>query len=517
MVTQIKHTSHAFSIFTHMTERERLLLLELSQSLGSNPVVVEIGSYLGASACFLAEGIKQQDGKVYAVDTWTNLAMSEGSRDTYKNFLQNIEPLKYWIIPLKGLSVDIAKKINQQIDLLFIDGDHSYQGIKADLQAWLPKVKENGIVVFHDYSWAEGVRQAVKEDVFPLQVDWGRRLDSIYWTKINYQRQFSQNNTYVTVAIPTYKRSDYLIDALQSAIDQETNFDFELLVLDNDCDRTLEEKVKAIAKETTKPVRYIPVPEIGLHNGRNTGAIEGKGEIIVYIDDDVITPQGWLQALCQPFADSQVACVGGKTIAKWEATPPEWIESIPPDYFSILDLGEDTQEINYPQTPYGCNMAFRRHLVLGFGGFPPDGMGGAKIEWRRGDGETGFAYKIYAENYKIMYAGKGWLYHRIPAQRMTLAYARSRSMKGAISGFYTELRTYQYPTIVLVFKGLKSICKFFYFSFINLALRFFPMRRWLKYDIQAMHYAITALYQLRLAVDRNLRRWVEREDYWQSP
>ena len=58
-----------FSIFTHLTERERLLLYETSRALPDNAVVVETGSYLGASTCFLAAGAQLNNGRVYAVDT----------------------------------------------------------------------------------------------------------------------------------------------------------------------------------------------------------------------------------------------------------------------------------------------------------------------------------------------------------------------------------------------------------------------------------------------------------------
>ena len=39
---------------------------------------------------------------------------------------------------------------NKQIDILFIDGDHTYKGVKRDFQMYSPLVKKNGIIVFHD-------------------------------------------------------------------------------------------------------------------------------------------------------------------------------------------------------------------------------------------------------------------------------------------------------------------------------------------------------------------------------
>lgn len=43
------------------------------------------------------------------------------------------------------------------IDFLIIDGDHSYNGVKSDLEAWLPKIKLNGYLFLHDFD-ARGTR-----------------------------------------------------------------------------------------------------------------------------------------------------------------------------------------------------------------------------------------------------------------------------------------------------------------------------------------------------------------------
>ena len=46
---------------------------------------------------------------------------------------------------------ELAKIWNTPLDLLFIDGDHSYEGVKNDTLSWEPKVKEGGTILFHDY------------------------------------------------------------------------------------------------------------------------------------------------------------------------------------------------------------------------------------------------------------------------------------------------------------------------------------------------------------------------------
>lgn len=61
-------------------------------------------------------------------------------------------------------SVEAAGKVaDESLDFVFIDGDHSYDGCKRDIEAWLPKVKPGGWLMGHDYTIRPGVKRAVDE------------------------------------------------------------------------------------------------------------------------------------------------------------------------------------------------------------------------------------------------------------------------------------------------------------------------------------------------------------------
>ena len=63
----------------------------------------------------------------------------------------------------KGFSHEISANFrNESIDCLFIDGDHTYSGVKRDLQHYIPLMKSNGLVVFDDYNFV-GVKKALDE------------------------------------------------------------------------------------------------------------------------------------------------------------------------------------------------------------------------------------------------------------------------------------------------------------------------------------------------------------------
>lgn len=129
---------------------------------------VEVGTYKGKSILYLAEGLKEKSVEVelYGVDT---LLGSEEHKDAKNEILtkyfDNIEPLRDQITTIVTTSLQASKLFeNESLDFVFIDASHDYENVKADILAWMPKVKKGGILSGHDYNkhWP-GVIQAVDE------------------------------------------------------------------------------------------------------------------------------------------------------------------------------------------------------------------------------------------------------------------------------------------------------------------------------------------------------------------
>lgn len=179
------HGAAAFAIETQLTVAERMLLYRLARGLHGAPNLVEIGSYVGGSSQFLAAAASETDGRLYCIDTWQNDAMTAGARDTFDEFKNNVARYGDVVIPLRGRSAVEARKFNRVVDLLFIDGDHSYEAVKIDLTAWVHRLRAGAIVVFHDYGWAAGVQRAVQELVIPIELKSGSLVHSTYWTTIH--------------------------------------------------------------------------------------------------------------------------------------------------------------------------------------------------------------------------------------------------------------------------------------------------------------------------------------------
>jgi predicted O-methyltransferase YrrM len=182
---RLKGNESPLRIFTHLTLEECVFLYQKALSVGHRSEIVEIGSYLGASSCFLAMAAKAKESTVHCIDTWRNEGMTEGPRDTYIEFLRNTEYYRDVIAPLRMRSEQAALQFTESIDLLFLDGDHSYGAVLMDLSLWVPKMKAGSWLILHDFGWAEGVRRAIKEFVTPLQLGRPKMLPNMYAVKIN--------------------------------------------------------------------------------------------------------------------------------------------------------------------------------------------------------------------------------------------------------------------------------------------------------------------------------------------
>lgn len=165
---------------TATSQQERDELVRLSRG----KVVLEIGSRYGASTI----GMAQVAELVYAVDWHRGDAWhgDEGVGDSLNLFWAYLAKydLKDKVVPLVGRSEQLLPMFKQAMfDVVFVDGDHSYEGVRYDIEHSLPLLKPGGLMVVHDYDresrlgpeYAEGdltlgVTKAVDELRWPMDL-----------------------------------------------------------------------------------------------------------------------------------------------------------------------------------------------------------------------------------------------------------------------------------------------------------------------------------------------------------
>jgi hypothetical protein len=155
-----------------------------SQAVANAPVdkpstFIEIGAWLGKSISFLGVEIINSGKPItlYVCDAWAG-SPSEGNemgyvtpQDVYINrfgkdaayaeFLKNVAPVLPILHILRMPSEEASKTFeDKSLDFVFIDADHSFPCINADLTNWLPKVKPGGTIAGHDLLYVS-VKKAV--------------------------------------------------------------------------------------------------------------------------------------------------------------------------------------------------------------------------------------------------------------------------------------------------------------------------------------------------------------------
>jgi predicted O-methyltransferase YrrM len=136
-------------------------------------VCVELGTWLGASAVPVARSITRWGGTLTCIDTWAGDVHPPESSvrastpwmlvTCARNLIEAGVGANVRLIP--ATTFNAATTWTQPIDYLYIDADHSYRGVAADLQYWAPFVKPGGLILGDDYDHHlfPGVRQAWDE------------------------------------------------------------------------------------------------------------------------------------------------------------------------------------------------------------------------------------------------------------------------------------------------------------------------------------------------------------------
>jgi hypothetical protein len=119
-------------------------------------VIVELGTERGTSFLSMSQAVKDDKlkTKLYAIDTWEgDVHTGYYNNSVYKNFI------KYKINYYSDLDTTVFRKLFDDvishfkvgsIDILHIDGLHTYDAVKHDYDTWHDKVKPGGVIVFHD-------------------------------------------------------------------------------------------------------------------------------------------------------------------------------------------------------------------------------------------------------------------------------------------------------------------------------------------------------------------------------
>ncbi len=208
----------------------------------------------------------------------------------------------------------------------------------------------------------EQIIQHLQEDNLPLPAKLD--ADGLVTVSIPHcleeREQFLAQAPFVSVIVPTHNRPEYIGRCLAALVRQQYPT-YEILVVDNAPSTAATAALVQKICERDSRVRYIHLDQAGSSRARNQGMKEAKGQILAFIDDDIVADTCWLTELVRAFSlADKVVCTLGSVVSLHLDTPAElWAEG----NFKALENGEKMKKLF---TPRILKSSMRPELLTSF-------------------------------------------------------------------------------------------------------------------------------------------------------
>ena len=155
-------------------------------------VVAEVGVERGLNATEMAQ--KMNINKLYLIDDYLpytdylgGFCPQEIQDQVYQWMFNNLKPYLDKVVFITKSSILAAKLFDDEFfDFVYIDGNHNYEYVKQDMNAWLPKVKTGGVLGGHDFDPRNITRQDVTEAVKDFTKENNLKYTVLPYEQINY-------------------------------------------------------------------------------------------------------------------------------------------------------------------------------------------------------------------------------------------------------------------------------------------------------------------------------------------
>jgi len=236
----------------------------------------------------------------------------------------------------------------------------------------------------------------------------------------------------LSVAICTRNRSALLDQAISSLAKTKTPLShFEILIVNNGSSDNTEQVIERWQKQLPN-LRSVIENEAGLSCARNRALKEAAAPWIAFTDDDVRIPPNWIDEILAEINSSRTDAICGPIELEFESKPEPWLNhKLPRSYLAEFNLGSASRFLNFPETPFGANMAIQKELAIKIGGFSTQ-LG------RRGNSlvsceEIDFFHRFNAGHYRCFYRSTAKVLHFVERERMTKQFLRKRVFAQGIS------------------------------------------------------------------------------------
>lgn len=221
----------------------------------------------------------------------------------------------------------------------------------------------------------------------------------------------------VSIIITTYRRTDMLAELLAALGPQLAGRPAEAIVIDNCPDASARSTVECSGFAA---VRYVHEPRSGVVNARNRGVAEGRGDYLVFLDDDEVPCSGWL--------DAWLAQADGRTDLAFGRIVPRLLAPCPPEL-----LGQTTRAYSREMPgPTGTDISAKAAYV-GTGNamfrkarcFASDTPFDLRFNARGGE-DVWLIRSLRLQGCKLLWNREALVEELVPANRMTLEFTKLR-------------------------------------------------------------------------------------------
>jgi glycosyltransferase involved in cell wall biosynthesis len=237
---------------------------------------------------------------------------------------------------------------------------------------------------------------------------------------------------FVTVAIQTYNRSATLAETLKSLRDLRCpeTAEYEILVVDNNSNDGTPQVIQEYGRLLAPRLRSVLEPRQGLSHARNRALQEARGQLVSFLDDDVIVDPDWLSAVTAAFEKHSATVVGGRSYLIYRSRRPAWLPEHYEFYLSRLDYG-DQVIVDTDQDLYGLNFSVRKDVALQVGGFNPSLGRCGLVSFRSGE-ESDLLRKIRGRGGVVVYEPRAVVGHIVLESRLRMKWFVRRAFSAGV-------------------------------------------------------------------------------------
>jgi len=265
----------------------------------------------------------------------------------------------------------------------------------------------------------------------------------------------------ISLIMATFNRASYLGRSLDTILAQSLPLrHYEVIVVDNNSTDNTSALVKDLQAHYPN-LRYVFEGTPGLSHARNRGIAEAVGDIICFVDDDIVADKGYLENMLAAFdAHPEVESVGGRVL----------ITSIAPIHpylahfgwmVTTADFGDKPFFFSDPKQgfPLGVSMAFRREVFQKYGLFNSEF--GRKKERLLAHEELDLFERILQTPNSCYYQPTALLDHVLMPERFSILYVvRWHFWFGASDGMLHSMRYFEEPMLEWIIERRPGLGEF---------------------------------------------------------